>query len=261
MLGAIPVTQLPAGKAAHDFVGKPKPEGVVLVVGSSPSTAQITARNLEALGFTTDVVHSFSSALALLKEDSLHHIPDLILVEINLSSQLPDALRFPMAVKNQTVWGNIPKIVRSPIKDADIIVKVLKAGYCDYVICPTDKETLKERISRVFMQSAEIERLTYPLPVRTNAILRLEIELSAINEFGAEAVTQSFLAPGTVFNLQTDLLERFHLKEIPVRVINCEEQKKGDWKYKLALGFVGTTSSFQQRLRQFAISRGKYALN
>jgi DNA-binding response OmpR family regulator len=247
-----------AEKTVHDFVGKPKPDGVVLVVGPSASSALITARNLEAMGFTTDVVHSFSSALYLLKDDSLHHIPDLILVELNLASQIPEALRFPAAVKNQTLWGNIPMIVRSPLKDSDTIVKALKAGYCDYVICPTDKDTLKERISRVFTQVAEIEKLTYPLPIQTSGILRLEIELSAINEFGAEALSQNFLAPGTVFNLQTDLLQRFHLKEIPVRVINCEELKKGDWKYKLALGFVGISPALQQRFRQFAISKGKY---
>lgn len=248
-------------KTAHDFVGKPKPEGVVLVVGSSPSSAMITARNLEALGYCTDVVHSFSAALTLLKENSLSHIPDLILVELNLSSQLSEALRFPVAVKNETLWGNIPMIIRSPIKDSDVIIQVLKAGYCDYVITPADKETLKERISRAFKQAAQIEALTFPLPIKSKANLRLEVELTALNEFGAEAVTQNFLAPGTVFGLKTDLLQRFHLDEVPVRVINCEPLQTGEWKYKLALGFVGITPSLQQRIRQFAITNGRYALN
>jgi DNA-binding response OmpR family regulator len=245
----------------HDFVGNPKPEGVVLVVGSSPASAQITARNLEALGYATDVVHSFSSALSLLKENTVSHVPDLILVELNLTSQLSEALRFPVAVKNETIWGKIPIMIRSPIKDTDIIIQVLKAGYCDYVITPSDKETLRERISRAFKQAAQIEGLTYPLPIKSKAILRLEIELTALNEFGAEAVTQTFLAPGTVFNLKTDLLQRFHLNEIPVRVINCEELRMGDWKYKLALGFVGTTPGIQRRMRQFAMSKGRYVIN
>ena len=246
--------------STNDFLGKPKPEGVILVVGSSPSSVAITARNLQSLGYAIDIAHTFSGALKLLKENSLSRIPDLVLVELNFKSQLADALRFPVDVKNQTLWGRIPMILRSPMRDTKIIVQALKAGYCDYVITPADKETIKERISRVFKRNAEIEDLTYKLPISSKAIIRSEIELSALNEFGAEAVTQNYYSAGTVFNLSTDVFGKFHL-EVPVRVISCEALQSGQWKYKLALGFIGITSTLQQRLRQFAITNGRHIVN
>jgi CheY-like chemotaxis protein len=253
------VTATPTLESKHDLLRpNAKSDGVVLIIDPLPSSASITAAHLQSWGYSIDIVHSFSAALELLKNGEL--IPDLIVVDILNTLHLKQSLRFPTDLKRETMWGHIPLIARSAMKEQATIIKVLRAGYTDYIIGPVEKEILKDRIDKVFHNTLAINHLTFPKPISASGSLILDIHLTSINEFGMEGFSNTRIADQTIFCLQTEILENIGLDQVMVKVVGCGESEGNDWKYKVAMTFVGISPAVQQRIRQFAMASNRGAI-
>jgi CheY-like chemotaxis protein len=225
---------------------------MILLIDPLPSSASITATNLTSWGYTVDIVHSFNQALELLKVGEL--IPDLIFVDILNHLHLKQALRFPADVRKETMWTNIPIIARSAMKEKATVLKVLKAGFSDYIVAPLEKDVLKDRVDKIFHKTISINSTTFPKPISTSGSLVTDIHLTSINEFGLEGVSNTQLPNQTIFTLQSEILESLNLDQVLVKVTGCQSINEGEWKYKLAMSFVGISPAIQQRIRQFAIA-------
>jgi CheY-like chemotaxis protein len=256
MSEVIAATTTTSLESKHDLLRpNAKSDGVVLLIDPLPSSASITAAHLQSWGYSIDIVHSFSAALELLKDGEL--IPDLIVVDILNTLHLKQALRFPTDLKKETMWGNIPIIARSAMREQATIIKVLRAGYSDYIIGPVEKEILKDRIDKVFHRTLVINPLTFPKPISASGSLIMDIHLTSINEFGMEGFSNTRFPDQAIFCLQSEILESIGLDQVMVKVVRCGDAEDIDWKYKIALTFVGITPAVQQRIRQYAMAANR----
>jgi len=222
----------------------------ILIVDSSYYSAQVTSRQLLNWGFSTDVAHSVSAALKML--DKGEAFPDMIFVEVPNPN---DAIcKFPKEVHSNALWKSVPIIARGASSDRNISLTI-EAGYCDYIVRPTEPDVLREKIEKALNQSVGIDAATFSVPIEASAEMPVSIELTGLSEFGVQGFCNHSLQPNSIVSLKCEFLSQFDLQQSNFRVIGCEEQRIGAGRYKIAMTFVGLRPQSARLIRKFSLAQ------
>jgi CheY-like chemotaxis protein len=104
----------------------------ILIVDDEEYHLSALTTLLEAHGYLTASVYSSSEALELMR----HHLPDLILCDINMPGQ--NGLEFCTEIKSHRRFREVPLVFCSAMsRDADVEAG-LAAGACDFIPKPVD---------------------------------------------------------------------------------------------------------------------------
>jgi CheY-like chemotaxis protein len=230
---------------------------LILIVDNNPYSARITSHLFHSLGYSTETAHSMPAALNMLGTGEV--LPDLIFMEMLYHNS--NIFQFPEQVHSNPLWRNLPIVAHSVPTTKQNVVRAIQSGYCDYILRPTEPDILKEKIDRIFKSSTKVDSPTFALPVSTTGSVSVDIEITAISEFGIEGLTQVPLKENSVIKLNSTFLAQFDLSQSLFRVTGCAEHVESpNPRFKVALSFVGLSAESARLIRQYLIRQASRVL-
>ncbi|MFH0734862.1 MAG: response regulator [bacterium] len=116
----------------------------VLVVDDSAAFSLMLQKALLMRGeFKVDTAKNGQEALDHLKED----IPDLIMLDIEMP--IMGGIEFLEEARKDSACNAIPIIVMTSNKSREIIQKAVTLGVSDYILKPTNMQTIYEKIVKI----------------------------------------------------------------------------------------------------------------
>lgn len=188
---------------------------------------------------------------------ALQHIPDLILMEVNLPGK--DGYTICKELKQNKNTENIPVIFVSELNDSTSIEQGLKAGANDYVCKPFSRDELLARISKQIEIAQKNNNLINELKISKEAQQKLESEnktLKVMSDYLINAmiltdpdgnVIYASKSSKNIFDLDFELIGR-NLTEI------AENQKDKD-TVREAINNIKKEGDYNQR---FILHKSRY---
>lgn len=218
----------------------------ILIVNSNLSSAALLSKRLGAIGLHADYVTTPQEAIAYL--NSQPQPPDAILVEIANSNQMA-SLQLPQMVAENTKWDRyIPIAAYTALSDRETILRAVRSGYADYIVRPTEIETLRDRVVNLVNTIPDGEFATCQKAIHDKATAQVEIDLNLISETGLKGTMSLPLPINNIIELSSPLLEKMGVSPVQTRIVSCEPD--GGNRYTVSLSFVGLNPSQVRRIRR-----------
>jgi two-component system cell cycle response regulator len=128
--------------------GEPSPRAFILVVEDNPANQMLIQFTLESGGYYVEVAGAAREAVAIID----HHMPDLVLMDIQLPGQ--DGLSLTRQLKADPAMKAIPVVAltaRAMIGDRE---RCLEAGCSGYISKPIDTRTIVNKVAN-FLSAAK----------------------------------------------------------------------------------------------------------
>ncbi len=129
----------------------------------------------------------------------------------------------------------------------------LIAGYDDVFIKPLDMPIVAQKINNITGIEFSKENQLYFAPITSPVKLAYRYDLEGLSEAGAKVLIDERLAAGEVFTIIIPEFEKFGIREIVAKVINCKESQKHKGKFTANINFVGIQPAVTKTIRRWMV--------
>lgn len=136
--------QLDSARTLGELAAQVRP--VVLLVDDDEMQHKLLARVLENLEIDLASAHTAAAAWRMLREQR----PDIVLMDLGLPDI--DGLEMTRRLKAMPRLAGIPVIMLTGQSGKKVVVDSLKAGACDFIVKPFDKEGLLTKLSKQLLR-------------------------------------------------------------------------------------------------------------
>lgn len=135
----------------------------------------------------------------------------------------------------------------------DDLENCLISGYDDIFIKPLDMPIVAQKINNITGIEFSKENQLYFAPITSPVKLAYRYDLEGLSEAGARVVIDERLAAGDVFTVIIPEFEKFGIKEIVAKVINCKDHPKHKGKFSASINFVGIQPTVTKSIRRWMV--------
>lgn len=135
----------------------------------------------------------------------------------------------------------------------DDLENFLISGYDDIFIKPLDMPIVAQKINNITGLEFSKENQLYFAPITSPVKLAYRYDLEGLSEAGAKVVIDERLAAGEVFTIIIPQFEKFGIREIVAKVINCKDHQKQKGKFTASINFVGIQPSVTKTIRRWMV--------
>ena len=129
----------------------------------------------------------------------------------------------------------------------------LIAGYDDVFIKPLDMPIVSQKINNVTGVEFSKENQLYFAPITSPVKLAYRYDLEGLSEAGGKVIVDEQLKIGDVFTIIIPEFEKFGIREIVAKVINCKTHPKQEGKFTANINFVGIQPTVTKTIRRWMV--------
>lgn len=212
----------------------------VLLVDDNPSDRKIVRTVTERNGFLATEVEDGFKALEALNEEQFA----LFIVDLQMP-KMP-GLQLVKRLRSNPDLAKTPILITSARNRPVDVVSAVQTGANDYIVKPMDIQVLEEKINRL-SKGAGADWKLYQVPEESRTTqVGLFMQTMALNEIGAEVVSNMNLPMNTTFTYNFDLLNMKGLKDTLVKVEKARPGKDGT---VYTVQFIGLTDVDRKKIR------------
>ena len=171
---------------------------LVYVIDDDEDIRKFLAATLKELGTKTETFATPEAFLKRLKENR----PDLCLIDVNIGRTQSGFLLVKAVRSVLGPW--LPLLIISSLRDRASIAHALEIGANDYIAKPIDAPALAKKLSQ-YLISKQLEDYQQKFVSSPGegapALLEVDFEISAVDEFGLKLRGKHLLTKGTVIKL------------------------------------------------------------
>ncbi len=129
----------------------------------------------------------------------------------------------------------------------------LIAGYDDVFIKPLDMPIVAQKINNITGVEFSKENQLYFAPITSSVKMAYRYELEGLSEAGAKVLVDEQLKDGEVFTMIIPEFEKFGVKEIVAKTINCTPHQKIKDMFTANVNFVGIQPNVTKSIRRWMV--------
>jgi two-component system chemotaxis response regulator CheY len=221
----------------------------ILIVDDDVAILKFGEVLLGKFGYSVKTSDNVLDAIEKIKSNDF----DLVLTDANM----PRFTGFDLVrtLRSEDRFKDLPVAMLTGRKEKEDIKRAIALGIDDYIIKPIKPELFIQKVRSLLDRKGQAKKTkeeSADVQLEATGFVRLEINLTGINDQGVEFVTPQFFDKGTSLSLGSILLSENGLQLPQLKVSQCtpiEKDEREHWLVKTV--YCGATEDFKKKINDW----------